>query len=481
MTRFPQIVEIAVVCYFLVANLLYTLFAYLGLRGAVVVNKRRVSNIALQDYLERDVYRPVSILVPAYNEESSIVGSVRSFLDLRFPEFEIIVVCDGPTDGTLERLIAVYGLVEDHRLWRRAIETKPVRTIFTSAEHPNLVVVDKANGGKADALNVGLNLASYPIVAAVDADSLLDAEAVLRATRMFIEDDTLVAVGGTVRALNGATIEGGRVTEVKVPGSWIERFQILEYARAFFAGRAGWSHLDSLLIISGAFGLFKRQAVLDVGGYSTSTITEDMELIVRLHKHFRKSRTPYRIRFIPDPVCWTEVPSDLATLKRQRNRWHRGLIETLWKHRDMLFNPRYGRLGMVAVPYFWLFEALAPVIEVLGYAALVLGLAFGVLPSSFALAFVLLAVVYGVLLSQIAMGIETFLLSRYGRIQDRLLLLLTAFLESFGYRQVLVFVAFKATFQVGGKKGEWGAMKRKGIPEETRSLPVAAVDLAGGP
>lgn len=472
MKNLPLIIEIGAISYFFAANLLYSLFAYLGLRSAVVLNKRRVSNIALQDYLERDIYKPVSILVPAYNEESSIVGSVRSFLDLRFPEFEVIVVCDGPTDGTLDQLIRAYGLVEDNRLWRRAIDTKSVRQIFSSTKHPNLVVVDKENGGKADALNVGLNIASFPIVAAVDADSLLDAEAVLRATRMFVEDDTLVAVGGTVRALNGATIEAGRVTEVKLPRLWIERFQILEYARAFFAGRAGWSHLDSLLIISGAFGLFKRQAVLDVGGYSTDTITEDMELIVRLHKHFREAKKPYRVRFIPDPVCWTEVPSDFATLRKQRNRWHRGLIETLWKHKNMMLNPRYGRLGMVAVPYFWIFEALAPVIEVLGYAALVVGLAFGVLPSSFALLFVLLAVVYGVLLSQIAMGIETFLLSRYGRLRDRLILLLTAFLESLGYHQVLAFVAFRATFQVGRKKGEWGAMKRKGIPATPPPAPA---------
>jgi len=229
------------------------------------------------------------------------------------------------------------------------------------------VVVDKENGGKADALNAGLNLARYPLFAAVDADSMLDAEAILRATRLFVEDETLVAVGGTIRPLNGAVVRDGRVTELAMPKRWLERFQVLEYARAFFTGRAGWSHFKSLLIISGAFGLFRRTAVLEAGGFLVGTVSEDMELVVRLHKHFLRKGQPYNIRFTPDPICWTEVPTDLKTLRRQRNRWHRGLCETLWKHRDMLFNPRYGRLGMVAVPYFWFFEALSPLVEVSGY------------------------------------------------------------------------------------------------------------------
>jgi cellulose synthase/poly-beta-1,6-N-acetylglucosamine synthase-like glycosyltransferase len=220
-------------------------------------------------------------------------------------------------------------------------------------------------------------MARYPLFAAVDADSLLDGEAILRATRLFVEDETLIGVGGTIRPLNAAVVQDGRVLEAKIPKKWLERFQILEYARAFFTGRAGWSHFKSLLIISGAFGLFRRTAVLEAGGFKVGTVAEDMELVVRLHKRFRQQRKPYNIRFTPDPICWSEVPSDLGTLRRQRNRWHRGLWETLWTHRTMLFNPRYGRLGMVAVPYFWIFEALAPVIEISGYVLVVVGMSPG--------------------------------------------------------------------------------------------------------
>jgi cellulose synthase/poly-beta-1,6-N-acetylglucosamine synthase-like glycosyltransferase len=448
--------------YFSGLNLLYALFCCVGLRALVIVFAREFSQGSLRDLLERDVYKPVSILVPAFDEEVSIVGSVRSLLALQFPEFEVIVVSDGSTDETMARLIDAFALAEQPWASRQDLPTAPVRRTFRSLTHPNLVVVDKENGGKADALNAGLNLARYPLFAAVDADSMLDAEAILRATRLFVEDETLVAVGGTIRPLNGAVVQDGRVTELAMPKRWLERFQILEYARAFFTGRAGWSHFKSLLIISGAFGLFRRTAVLEAGGFLVGTVSEDMELVVRLHKHFLRKGQPYNIRFTPDPICWTEVPTDLKTLRRQRNRWHRGLCETLWTHRDMLFNPRYGRLGMVAVPYFWIFEALSPLVEVSGYVIVVVGAFTGFVSPRFTILFVLLAVLYGMLLSQLAAGVETFLSTRYPRLRDRVVLLVAAFIEFVGYRQFLVFERTLATVQVPFKKGQWGKMRRQG-------------------
>ena len=289
---------------------------------------------------------------------------------------------------------------------------------------------------------------------------------------LFLEDETVVAVGGTIRPLNGAILVEGRVNGLKMPRRWIERFQVLEYARAFFTGRAGWSHFDALLIISGAFGLFRRDPVVEVGGFWTGTVCEDMELVVRLHKHFRRKRVPYRIVFTPDPICWTEVPSTMSVLRRQRNRWHRGLWETLWRHKDMLFNPRYGRLGMLGLPYFWFFEGLGPAVELTGYFLLPFGLLLGIIYPGFALMFLALAILYGMLLSQIAVGIETLLLARYPRVQDRILLLLAAFLEFFGYRQVLTFERFLATFQIKKKRGQWGAMTRQGF-QSPASTPVA--------
>jgi cellulose synthase/poly-beta-1,6-N-acetylglucosamine synthase-like glycosyltransferase len=479
MWRTPLTVyQYVLLVYFSGLNVLYALFSCIGLRAIVIIFAREFSQGSLRDMLERDVYKPVSILVPAHNEEVSIVGSVRSLLALQFPEFEIIVVSDGSEDETMVRLIDAFALAEQPLGTRQDLPTAYVRRTFRSLSHPNLIVVDKDGGGKADALNAGLNLARFPLFAAVDADSMLDGEAILRASRLFAEDQTLIAVGGTIRPLNAAVVEDGRVTEVKVPKHWLERFQVLEYARAFFTGRAGWSHFKSLLIISGAFGLFRRTAVLEAGGFRVGTVAEDMELVVRLHKHFLRQRKPYNVRFTPDPICWSEVPSDLGTLRRQRNRWHRGLWETLWTHKDMLFNPRYRRLGLVAVPYFWIFEALAPVVELSGYVLVVVGIFGGFISPRFAVLFVILAVFYGMLSSQLAAGIETFLSARYPRLRDRFVLFVAAFLEFLGYRQFLAFERTVATVQVPFKRGQWGKMHRKGIHGTSTPAPATSEDKA---
>jgi len=455
--------QFVVLAYFAFLNLLYALFGYLGLRS-VRGYARELSELALRDLLERDLDMPVSILVPAYNEGKSIVASVGSFLALHYPEFEVIVVSDGSDDRTVELLIEAFALVEHPRIYQRILDTAPILRSFRSLRHPNLVVVEKERGGRADALNAALNHARFPLVAAVDADSVLDAEAILRASRLFLEDERVLAVGGTIRPINGAVMVEGRVTGLRMPKHWVERFQILEYARGFFTGRAGWSHFDALLIISGAFGLFRRTTVMEVGGFWRDTVAEDMELVVRMHKHYRRSGVPYRILFTPDPICWTEVPSNMRILRRQRNRWHRGLWETLWRHRDMLGNPRYGRLGFLAIPYFLLFEALGPVVEVLGYVLLAASYFLHILFVPFALLFMVLAILYGMLLSEMAVGIETLLLARYPRLRDRVILLLAALLEFVGYRQVLAWERFIAMFQVRSRRGQWGSMVKTGIP-----------------
>lgn len=457
--------QFLVLVYFATLNLLYALFGYLGLRS-VVRYARQSSQLFLKDLLGGDLELPVSILVAGYNEERSIVASVGSLLSLRYPEFEVIVASDGSTDGTIDRLVEAFAMVEQPRIYRRALLTQPILRSFRSLRHPNLTVVEKLRGGRSDALNAAINHARYPLIAAVDADSVLDAEAILRASRLFLEDERVVAVGGTVRPINGAVIEGGRVTSLRMPSRWIERFQILEYARAFFTGRAGWSHFDALLIISGAFGLFRREAVMQVGGFSTGTVCEDMELVVRLHKHFRRAGADYGILFTPEPICWTEVPSNMRVLRNQRNRWHRGLWEILWAHRDMMLNPRYGRLGLLALPYFLFFEALGPIIEMLGYAVLVAGFFLHVLFIQFALLFLALSVLYGMLLSQMAVAIETLLLARYPRFRDRVILVAAAFLEFVGYRQVLTWERFIATFQIRKMRGQWGEQARSGIGPE---------------
>jgi len=457
------IFEVSAIVYFAVLCLLYAGFAFIGLR-TVIVDSRQISDTELRDLMERDVFKPVSIIVPAFNEERSIVASVRSFIHLHYPKFEVVVVSDGSTDGTMDLLIEAFALVEEPRVWARTIPTAPVIRVMQSLRHPGLVVVEKENGGKSDALNAGINIARYPLIAPVDSDSLLDAQAILRASRNFVRDDSVIAVGGTVRPLNGATITDGRPTDLRMPHTWVERLQVVEYARAFFLGRAGWTRLGALLIVSGAFGLFRRDAVLRVGGFWTGTVGEDMELVMRLHKEFARARLPHRIVFSPDPICWTEVPSDLGTLRRQRNRWHRGLWTNLWRHRDMFLNPRYGRLGLFAVPYFWLFEGLGPVIEVLGFCSLLVSASLGVLDMNVFWLFLSLAVLHGMVLSQVAAGVEAMLLQRYSSFSDRLLLFAASLMEFLGFHQILAVERFLAMFQTGRKRREWGAMPRAGIP-----------------
>lgn len=471
--------QVFVFLYFAAITTITLFVGYFGLR-TMRISARLGSAAPLTDLLERDVHKPVSILVPAYNEAGSIVESVRSFLRLRFPEFEVIVVSDGSTDGTVELLTEAFALVEQPQIYPEQIRTRPVRRVLRSLRHPNLLVVEKENGGKGDALNAALNLSRYPLVCTVDADSLLEPEALLRAARHFLDDERVVAAGGTIRPLNGALVHDGHVTELHLPGRWIERFQIVEYARAFFTGRVGWGSLNALPLISGAFGMFRRDRVLAAGGYRTDTVGEDLELVIRLHRWHRDHGVPYRIVSLPDPMCWTEVPSDLASLRRQRNRWQRGLWEALWIHRGMFLRPRYGRLGTLSLPFLWLFEAISPFVEMGGYFLLPAALLVGALEPTFPILFLVLAMAYGALISEIAVGVEMLLLNRYPRLQERILLLLASALEVVGYRQVLVFERCRASFQVWSKRGTWGSALRQGIRSTPprQEAPAAPVEAA---
>jgi len=406
----------------------------------------------------------VSILAPAYNEEASIRESVRAMLRLAYPQFEVIVINDGSKDGTLQALIEEFHLYRSARFYENTLPGKPVRGVYESMDPIPLVVVDKENGGKADALNIGINVARYPLVCAVDCDSLLESDALLRVARPYLEDpERVLAVGGIVRVANGCQVSGGRVLKVDLPRSWIGRCQVVEYLRSFLGGRVAFSAFNALIIISGAFGLFSKRAVLAVGGYRTDTVGEDMELIVRLHRWARSRKMDYRIVFQPDPVCWTEVPESLKILKRQRNRWQRGSFETFWIHKDMVFRPKFGGLGMFAFPYFILFETFGPIVELMGYILTLLGLALRVFDPQVAWLFFLASVMYGMILSTASVVLEELSTKRYPRVRNLFLLIMASLVENLGFRQLLTVWRALAFIDLMRGNKAWGAMERQGL------------------
>jgi len=407
---------------------------------------------------------PVSVLAPAFNEEANVVENVRSLLMLDYPLYEVILVNDGSKDGTLERLIRAFELKPSARSFEYSVSCKQVRGVYESAVHRNLVVVDKLNGGKADALNAGLNLALYPLFCAIDTDSILESDALLRLVRPFLEaPGVTIAAGGVVRVANGCDVRGGRMRKVRLVGRALPLIQIVEYLRAFLFGRMGWSSGNSLLVISGAFGLFDKRAAVLAGGYAVNTVGEDMELVVRMHRHLKDRKQPYRIGFVPDPICWTEVPESLRVLRRQRTRWQRGLIDTLWRHRGMIGRPRYGRVGMVALPGFAMFEMLSPLIELSGYVLLPLLWSLGYLNLNYVVGFLVLSLLYGVLISMLAVLLEDVAFRRYPRFRDLGLLLVAAVLENLGYRQLTVWWRVRAFWEFWRGDLSWGAMERRGV------------------
>jgi cellulose synthase/poly-beta-1,6-N-acetylglucosamine synthase-like glycosyltransferase len=451
-----------VILYFLILNGFYFgtgFFAFAALRRYAL----RLKTMDLERFLRTGGAPPITLVNPAFNEEATLEESIRSLLALNYPEFEVLVCNDGSTDGTLDVLKEAFNLEAVERVPMGDIATAPVRGSYRSRRYPNLWVLDKENGGKADALNAGINYCRSALFCAMDADTILERDSLLRIVRPFLEDSRTVAAGGIIRIVNGCTIRKGQVESVRLPKNLLARFQVLEYLRAFLSGRMGWDALDATLIVSGAFGIFDRSLVVRVGGYSTDTVGEDMELVVRLHRHCRENKRPYKIGFVPDPVAWTECPESLKVLTRQRDRWQRGLMESLLKHRAMLLNPRYGRLGLLAYPYFFFLELLGPVVEGFGYVFFLLTLLAGLASGHYVVAFLGVAFVLGIVLSIFAVCLEELTFRRYPRKRDLLLLILIGVLENIGYRQLNTFWRVRGTISgLFGKRG-WGVMTRKGF------------------
>ena len=451
--------------YFILLNAIYLVTSIVAFR-ALQLYARRLKVLDIKDLLTSAGAPPITLIAPAYNEEASCVQAVRSILLLQYPEFEITVVNDGSADNTLQQLTTAFDLAPAERITTANIPTARVRGIYRSRQQPNLWVIDKENGGKADALNVGINYCRTPLFCAMDADSLLERDALIRVVRPFLEDARTIAAGGIIRIANGCEVSEGGIKKIGLPRNLLAKFQVLEYLRAFMSGRMGWDALDLTLIISGAFGIFRRSLVTEVGGYRTDTVGEDMELVVRLHRHCRENRIPYRISYVADPVAWTECPESIRVLGRQRDRWQRGLYETMTRHKHMFANPRYGRIGIVAFPYFFILEMIGPLIELFGYLMFGLALILGRVSGPYIVAFFMAAFVFGVVLSVAAVALEELSFHRYPRIRDLLQLFGLAVVENFGYRQLTTYWRIRGFFSAIRGVGGWGQMERKGFSSQ---------------
>lgn len=482
-----ELIGVLIIAYFAVINFVY-LFLIVVSFFHIRRQQREKEVFSMKGLFRSNLYSPISILAPAYNEESTVAASVRSLLQLQFPNYEVIVINDGSKDRTMEVLIEQFKLQKVERYVPLVLSHKPIRGIYKSELYPELLVVDKENGRKADALNAGINVSRNDLICSIDADSVLEPMVLQNMLRSFVEDESTIAVGGIVRIANDCVFENNELKEVRVPKSYLARIQVVEYLRAFLFGRVGWDYLDSLLIISGAFGIFDRQAVLKVGGYLHDTVGEDMELVVRLHRYHRENKIPYRIRFLPEPVCWTEVPEDRNILSRQRNRWQRGLADTLWRHRKMMFNPTYGRLGFFAMPFFFFIELLGPIVEVAGYLFFFLAWVFQWLNFEFALVFLTASILLGVVLSVSSVLCEEFTYRRYPMISHIFVMFFYAILENFGYRQMHTWWRLMGLVDFVKGNKQWGEMTRKGFggaaakpaaakatPVITKPIPILAV------
>ncbi len=462
-----KVLGIAILGYFVLMNLYVTtisIHSALALRRGQ--NLQRYGRVT--EMLSSRMAPPVSIVIPAYNEAVGIVDSVRSMSIVGYPKFEIVIANDGSKDETLEKLIEAFDLSKVKVPYRPDIETQPVNAIYRGRGGVEITVVDKENGGRADALNAGINAARYPYVLCTDADVVLDAECLIRSMQRVVEDrERTVAVGGNIRPLNGSVVRHGHLIESHVPRGLIARFQVLEYLRTFIAARPGWSSINALPNVSGAFGVWKRSAVLAVGGFTSGHMGEDMDLTLRLHKFHLENEIPYRIVYEPSAVIWTEVPPTRKVLRRQRIRWHTGLVQAVRDFTPMIFDRRYGKLGMVTWPGYVMFEYLAPIIEFIGYIVVPLAVLVGAVNFGTFSLMVLVAFGLGILNSFIAIILD----EPYGysnSISDTSRLVVMALIENLGIHQMTVIWRIRAL--IGGKATKtWGNMERRGVAQLSES------------
>lgn len=429
------------------------------------------------NYILSSPFAPgISLVAPAYNEGLTIIDNVKSLLSIMYNNFEVIVINDGSKDDTLDKMIGAFNLVRVDYDLHGTLSTKPVRGIYKSRNRAfkKLVVVDKINGGKADALNVGLNVSKKELVACIDVDCIIESDALLKMVKPFLEEKTeVIASGGVVRIANSCVVEEGGLIEVRLPEKFIARFQVLEYIRAFLLARMAWSKLDGLLLISGAFGLFKREIAVNAGGYNHKTVGEDMELVMRMRIYMHDQKRKYKVSYIPDPLCWTEAPSSYKILKRQRTRWARGTFETLKMHRKIFFNPRYGIMGMISYPFWFFFEWLAPFVEFAGFVGFVVLACMGRVDWLFFLSMLSAVYFFSFFISMFSLLMEEMSFFKYTQKRDILKMIWIAMIEPFWFHPRVVWWSIQGNLDIIKGKKSWGEMTREGFVQYKSKPKVA--------
>lgn len=441
-----------------------------------------ISTLSLKSYLKRnrfvnykallslDSSPKVSLIAPAYNEGLTIIENVKSLLSINYNNFDVIVINDGSKDNSIPLLIEAFDLELSAKQYNAKISTKQVKSIYTSKKSSlsKLIVVDKENGGKADALNTGINISENPYVVCIDVDCIMDKDVLLKLMKPFMEQSNVrvIATGGVIRIANSCVIKSGKLVEVNAPDNYLARIQVLEYLRAFLLGRMAWSQMDGLLLISGAFGMFDKDIALKAGGYNTKTVGEDMELVVRMRRYMIDNKLKYAVQYIPDPLCWTEAPDSFKILRKQRSRWTRGTMETLWIHRSMLFNPKYKILGLLSFPYWLLFEYLAPLIEFSGLLITLLFVYFNILSWHFFIILFLFVYSFAVMFSMLAIYTEEVTYRKYSTVKDLRKLSLISLLEPLVFHPFTVYAAIRGNWEKIKGGHAWGDMTRKGFQKK---------------
>lgn len=454
---------------FILSCLIFTTYLILTIFSAISLRKylRKNSYVDYNSIVASPLAPSLSVIAPAFNESETIIDNIRTLLSLYYNNYEVVVVNDGSKDDSLEKIIKAYELEKVNYYFDYRLPCKRIRGVYKSQNRSfkKLTVIDKANGGKADSLNAGLNVCRNELVVSIDADSIMEPDALLKLVKPFMEakEKKVIAAGGVIRIANSCEIANGHIQKVHLPKKFLPRAQVMEYTRAFLMGRMAWSELDGLLLISGALGMFDREIVINSGGYSTKTVGEDMELVVRIRRYMVDNGLDYDVVYIPDPLCWTEVPSTLKVLARQRSRWTRGTLETLITHRGLFFNGKYGKLGLLGYPYWLLFEYLAPIIEFLGILWFIFLVITGNLNWPFFLLLLGFVYFFAVSLSIWSVLFEEITFHKYEKRRDVLRLVGTAFLEPLFYHPLVMLMSIKGNIDKMLNRNTWGKMDRKGF------------------